>query len=147
MSANPQATTASQAEQLLGRIQAARRAAVTYRVVNVLLFDATKFAVPALSALVTANLFLSTLQKAFLSDAVTIALAIAITVLSVADTICNPAEKKRMAFKTSNRLLHLEQALRLDLVSSIDTPASIKTLQSASTELKNILDEYADRGW
>jgi hypothetical protein len=137
----------AQANELLRRIEAARRAAVRYRTLNVALFLATKFGVPALSAVVTANLFLSTIQKAFLSDATTMILAIGIIVLSASDTICNPAEKKRMAFKTANRLSHLDQNVRLSLASAPDTAGSLAIIQSATTDLKNLLDEYADRGW
>lgn len=111
------------------------------------MFDATKFGVPALSAIVTANLFLATLHKAFLSDTLTLLLAIAVVALSSADTVCNPAEKKRMAFKTSNRLLLLEETLRLQLSAAADLSTAYGAVQSAAIELKQILDDYADRGW
>jgi len=114
---------------------------------NIILFDVVKFGVPTLSAIVTANLFLSTVKNAFLGDTTTMVLAVLVLVFASADTICNPTEKKRMAFKTANRLANLEEVLRLRLSVPPDPNVRVKELENASDQLRQILDDYADGGW
>jgi hypothetical protein len=136
-----------EAEYLLKRLRKARRHAGCYRFLNILLFVLAKFGVPALSAIVTANLFLATMNRAFLGNTTTIVLAILVGVISSVDTIVKPAEKKKMAFKTANRLAHVEETLLLTLSNSPEASIRVPAVQHASDQLKQILDDYADQGW
>ena len=135
------------AESLLKRLRTARRHAGCYRFLNILLFDLAKFGIPALSGIVTANLFMAAVNIPFLSRATTIALAILVGVISSVDTIVKPAEKKKMSFKIANRLAHVEETLLFALSNSSETNMCLPALQHASDQLKQILNEYADQGW
>ena len=134
-------------ELLLKRITKWRRRTAFFRSLNILLFMGVKVLVPIFSAVIAVNLTLSVAGNPFISLNIMIWISIATTVLSGFDTFFNPADKKRKAFLTHNKLANLEERLVLKK-GEISSPNNAATIfEDASAELKQILDEYALIGW
>ena len=129
------------------RIERARTEAICYRYLNLSLFLLTKFMVPILSSVVAANLSISIGGAPFLNAYTMIGMTIGITVLSGVDTFINPSEKKRLGFLTANRLGDLQQRFNLRITQPTSQKALVEAVEEASTELKEIQDEYAQKGW
>lgn len=133
-------------EFLLQRIHKWRVETAIYRVINIGIFISTKFGVPAMSAVVAANLSQLVSGTPFISSLSMMWMSIAVVVLSGVDTFINPGSKKILAFKTNNKLAQLEEKLLIH-ISESNGSAEHAALHGFSLELKEILDEYADRGW
>ncbi len=132
--------------KLLSEIKKWKNQAARYRRWNDIQFACFKVLVPLGSLAVAASTFSQLQGQTLFSPITTLILAGLVVVLSGLDSILNPGARKRVGFKTSNALRELENRIGVEALRS-GQEELIKLILQANSELKGILDDYADKGY
>jgi len=134
-----------QVEDLLNRITRWRKETILYRFGNIFLFLLARVGIPV-GAIITGITIASNSAHNKNEPWLILGIGIGITILSTLDSILNPWDKKRIAFKKSNELNFLKTELQIKSVNA--DPKELETLLLSTNErLKKILDDYAESGY
>jgi len=117
-----------------------------YRLWNNILFGFFKVLIPFGSLTVAASAFSNLQNQNIFSPSTTLIIAITVVVLSGLDSILNPGSRKRLGFQKNNALMQLEYKLNIDILN-IPPDHIPEYIKKIIKELKDILDDYSDRGY
>ena len=146
MTQNDNEMIAQEFSKLLSEIQDWRGKTVRFRMLNIYMFAGFKVLIPMGSIAVAASAFSQLQGQPLFSPIATLILAGLVVVLSGLDSILNPGARKRVAFKKNNALRELEARIGIKFVQSNEEEQTDLILKGNS-ELKEILDEYAEKGY
>ncbi len=132
--------------KLLQEIQNWKRETVQYRTWNIILFSGFKVLIPLGSLIVAASAFSQLQGQILFSPLTTLILAGLVVVLSGLDSIANPGARKRVGFKKNNSLRELESRVNIKALQLSDEEL-MEFIIEANTELMEILDDYAEKGY
>ena len=133
-------------EKLLAQIVHWKREATAYRYLNVTLFVCFKLLIPLGALAVATSAFADVLSKPILDPLVELIVAGVVVLLTGLDSTLNPSGRKRMAFQNVNALRELENRLSINAVDAASADLQ-QLILATNTELKKLLDEYAERGY
>jgi len=135
-----------QLSKLLSEIQQWRNETARYRMWNIVLFAGFKVLIPLGSLAVAASAFSQLQGHPLFSPIATLILAGLVVVLSGLDSILNPGARKRVGFKKNNALRELEN--RIDIKAlQLNHEERLNLILESNSELKDILDDYAEKGY
>jgi hypothetical protein len=121
--------------------------ATVYRFWNIFLFSFFKFFIPIGSLLVAISTYSDVQGIPVLSSTAKLIISGLVVLFASLDSFLGPSTKKRFALKKSNSLRELE--IRLKTIKAMDLP--IKELSNeifmANEKLKELLDDYAEKGY
>ena len=132
--------------KLLSEIQQWKNATARYRIWNIILFACFKVLIPLGSLAVAASAFSQLQGQPLFSPITTLILAGLVVVLSGLDSILNPGARKRVGFKKNNSLRELENRISINALQLNQEERSNLILE-ANSELREILDDYAEKGY
>ena len=132
--------------KLLLEIQEWRDATARYRMWNIILFAFFKVLIPLGSLAVAASAYSQIQGQPLFSPIFTLILAGLVVVLSGLDSILNPGARKRVGFKKNNALRELENRIGIKVLQ-LNQEERLNLILEANSELKEILDDYAEKGY
>jgi len=132
--------------KLLSEIQQWRKETARYRMWNIILFTFFKVLIPLGSLAVAVSAFSQLQGQPLLSPITTLILAGLVVVLSGLDSILNPRARKRVGFKKNNALRELQNRISIN-IPQLNPAERLNLILEANSELKEILDDYAEKGY
>ena len=146
MNQNDNEKIGQELSKLLSEIQHWKNETARYRMWNIILFACFKVLIPLGSFAVAASAFSQLQGQPLFSPITTLILAGLVLVLSGLDSILNPGARKRVGFKKNNALRELENRLSIKAIQLNQEELS-NLILAANSELREILDDYAEKGY